>query len=93
MCKTSLDRAKRLTSSLGDEKERWTDEVASLKKLGNLIPGNTALAATILSYSGAFESKFRAELEIACLAKLKELELKHTEGISMRTFLGNDVKI
>lgn len=31
-CKTSLERARRLTFSLGDEKERWTEEVANLKQ-------------------------------------------------------------
>lgn len=62
-CKTSLDRAKRLTSSLGDEKERWTEEVANLKSKGVLIAGNSALAACMLSYAGPFEAKFRAELE------------------------------
>jgi len=51
-----------LTSSLGDEKERWTLEVAHLKTQGDLIPGNSALGAAMLTYSGAFESKFRGEM-------------------------------
>lgn len=66
-CKTSLERARRLTFSLGDEKERWTEEVANLKQQGDLIPGNSALSAIMLAYAGAFESKFRAELESNCI--------------------------
>lgn len=57
-CKTSLDRAKRLTSSLGDEKERWTEEVAHLKSKGSLIAGNSALAGTILSRNTKYYNNF-----------------------------------
>lgn len=82
-----------MTSSLGDEKERWTEEVANLKSKGVLIAGNSALAACMLSYAGPFEAKFRAELEEVCVEKLKELGIKFSENITMREFLGNDVKI
>ena len=47
----------------------------------------------MLAYTGAFEARFRGELEREWVKKLDELELKHSEEISMRSFLGNDVKI
>lgn len=47
----------------------------------------------MLAYSGPFISSYRADLENTWRNKMADLKILFTEGVSMRTFLGNDVKI
>ncbi len=76
-----------------DEKERWAKEIQVLKSKGDLLPGDSVIGAGMVAYAGAFTSNYRQELENSWLALLKELGIKHTEGIRMRTFLGVPVLI
>lgn len=47
----------------------------------------------MLAYSGPFSSGYRSELESDWIKKLHELQVLHSENITMRGFLGNEVKI
>lgn len=47
----------------------------------------------MLAYSGPFNSQYREELESKIVKRLLDLEVKHSEKISMRSYLGEDVKI
>jgi dynein heavy chain len=69
-CKTQLDRAQKLTEGLSDEKERWSRDIKRLELSGELIPGNSAIAACMLSYSGPFVASFRSELETSLVKYL-----------------------
>ncbi len=61
-CEVKLDRAKKLTSGLSGEKDRWEKEVKRLESLAKYLPGNSILSAAMVSYGGAFTSKYRQEL-------------------------------
>jgi len=55
-CEIKLERAKKLTSGLSDEKERWAIEVERLESQQVYIPGNSILSAGMIAYAGAFTS-------------------------------------
>ena len=92
-CNLKLERAKRLTDLLSDENERWQEEIVILENKSKLLPGNTVIAAGMVAYSGPFTSHFRTELEADWIEQLVTNDLKHTEKISMKAFLGDAVKI
>jgi dynein heavy chain len=92
-CMLKLERAKRLTDLLSDENERWGVEIMDLDKKGKLLPGNTIIAAGMVAYAGPFTAEFRQGLEKDWIEHLSIYELEHTEDISMRSFLGDAVKI
>jgi dynein heavy chain, axonemal len=66
-CEVKLDRAKKLTSGLSGEKQRWEQEVKRLESLAKYLPGNSILSAAMVSYGGAFTSKYRQLLHEAWL--------------------------
>ena len=47
----------------------------------------------MVSYAGPFTNFYRAEMESGWIAKLKELEIKHSADLKMTKFLGEQVKI
>lgn len=51
-----LERAKKLTSGLSDEKERWAIEVERLVTKEVYVPGNSIVSAGMIAYAGAFTS-------------------------------------
>jgi len=53
-----------------------------------LIPGDCIIASGMISYSGPFTSTFRKALEKSWIKKLDELQILHTENVSMSSFLG-----
>lgn len=58
-CKKKLIRAEQLLGGLGGEKERWEQNTIDLtKKYDNLV-GDVLVCASIISYLGAFTSKYR----------------------------------
>ena len=58
-CEIKLERAQKLTDGLKDEKERWSRDIERLSEIGTLYPGDSAIAAAMLSYSGSFVASYR----------------------------------
>jgi dynein heavy chain, axonemal len=58
-----------------------------------LLPGDCIISAGMISYSGAFTSHYREKMEHEWREKLKTSGLAYSEGINMRNFLGEPVKI
>src|SRR5690606_25499332 len=57
-----LNRAKKLTTSLADEYERWQASVKELDTQINDLTGNVFLGAACIAYYGAFPAEYRREL-------------------------------
>ena len=54
-----LKRASKLTTALGDEQGRWTENVAAFEvDIGNVV-GNVFVATACIAYFGAFTSSYR----------------------------------
>jgi dynein heavy chain len=88
-----LTRAKKLTEGLSDEQKRWSLDVQRFKDNSTLIAGNSVVAAGMVAYAGPFTAEYRTKLEKEWAMKLKELGIEHSEGVTMRNFLGVPVKI
>ena len=92
-CQIKLDRAKKLTTGLSDEKERWTLEVERLLGLTKYQVGNSILSAGMISYGGAFTSSYRQTLHEQWINKLNELNLEIENKTNLVNFLGKPVLI
>lgn len=73
-----LDRAIRLTEGLSDEGVRWGATVEQLKEGSGMIAGDVVVAASMLTYAGAFVSEFRKEIEDNLALELDKLGLLHS---------------
>jgi len=82
-----------MIEGLAGEKERWNSTVARLTHEKQFITGNCLVAAGMLCYAGPFISQFREKMEEFWRDQMKELYVKYTEKINMRTVLGKDVII
>jgi len=93
LCEVKLERAHKLIGGLGGEKERWGKTVKDLTAEIALLPGDCILAAGMLSYVGPFTANVRTKCEEHWRDELKRLKMAHNEGCSMRSVLGEPVKI
>ena len=55
--------ANRLVGGLSSEKHRWTDSIALFRELEKQLPGDVLLISAFVSYAGAFDKKYRVDLE------------------------------
>lgn len=84
LCKVKLTRAKKLISGLSDEQVRWTKDVKKMVEDSNLIPGNCAVSSGMIAYLGPFTSEYRIAMEKAWAARVVEVKLECTPGVTMR---------
>ena len=68
-CAARLERAKKLIGCLGGERTRWTSDIGDLNNSKVQLVGDCLLAASFLSYAGAFTSDFRAGMIYDTFAK------------------------
>lgn len=62
LCQERLSLAERLVNGLASERERWGQEIDNLRAGENALIGESLLAAGFVSYIGAFNANFRAQL-------------------------------
>lgn len=92
-CQVKLERAKKLTSGLSGEKDRWEKEVMRLESLAKYLPGNSIISAAMISYGGAFTSHYRTELHQLWMQKLANEQIEVEPKTSLMEFLGKPVTI
>ncbi|TYZ60954.1 hypothetical protein PybrP1_011234 [[Pythium] brassicae (nom. inval.)] len=61
-CQERLSLAERLVNGLASENARWSREVDALRAGESALVGDTLLAAGFVSYIGAFNASYRAQL-------------------------------
>jgi dynein heavy chain len=93
LCEVKLERAHKLIGGLGGEKARWGDNVKQLTEQLSLLPGDCIVAAGMVSYAGPFTSAFRLDCEKNWQRELTTLNIPHNKDCSMRSVLGEPVKI
>ncbi|KAF5404423.1 hypothetical protein PHET_02178 [Paragonimus heterotremus] len=93
LCSKKLDRAEKLISGLGGEKNRWTEAAAMLKNRYHNIIGDVLLSAGVVAYLGPFTVDFRSGIQ----QEWHELCVKHevpcSEVFRISDTLGDPVKI
>ena len=92
-CEVKLERAEKLIGGLGGEQVRWTKESETLAERIEKLPGDCALSAGTVSYTGAFTGIYRQQLENSWRKTLVTLGIDHTNSVTMRATLGEPVKI
>jgi len=92
-CEARLERAQKLIGGLGGERDRWTKSVAQLTKDYENVMGDALVAASSISYLGAFTSDFRGKLVGQWRAELKRLNIPHSEGCDLRSTLADPVRV
>ena len=92
-CQVKLQRAEKLISGLGGEKDRWIQSVASLSSSYDCIIGDVLIAASTIAYLGAFTSDYRQAMIEQWRGVLKQLDVQHSDSPSILHTLGDPVQI
>ncbi|XP_069092738.1 dynein axonemal heavy chain 6 isoform X2 [Pleurodeles waltl] len=88
-----LNRARKLTSSLGDEQVRWQESIANFEdEISNVI-GNVFIAAACVAYFGAFTAFYRQQLIECWIKECQKLEIPISPKFSLINILGDAFEI
>lgn len=90
-CNDKLVRSKRLIDLLAEENSRWSQDIDQFKQSGQFIEGNSALAATMICYTGSFTFDLRAKIQRELIRHLKELQIPIKEDSNFLGFMGNEI--
>jgi len=88
-----LNAASRLIAGLGGERVRWTNDKALLGKQMNYLIGDALMAASFLSYLGAFTSGYREDLLSRWQADLLERKVPLSQPVELKNLLSSDAEI
>jgi len=89
-----LTAASKLISGLTGERTRWTADIESLNKNKVQLVGDCLLAASFLSYSGAFTHDFRTVMIYETFVKrVADLKIPVTQTFQLESFLSSDAII
>lgn len=78
---------------LGGEKKRWREAASNLQAAYNNVTGDILVSSGIVAYLGPYTSTYRQEIVNDWVKKCREAQLTCSENFSLRTMLGNPVKI
>jgi len=93
MCVIKLGNANKLIEGLGGEKDRWSQTVETLGEEYELLPGDSLVAAGMVSYAGPFTGEYRIDFMDLWLATEDECGITHKEGANLVNVLGQPVVI
>ena len=89
-----LSAASKLITGLTGERTRWTADVAELQAQKINVVGNCLLAASFLSYAGAFSNKYRHEMIVENFqADVLKREIPLTQPFNTQTMLTSDATV
>ena len=90
-CQQRLELANRLVDGLAGENTRWGKSILEFEEKGRTLVGDTMLAASFVSYIGAFNQKFRVGLwKDQWLPDLINRQIPLTEGVDPLAVLATD---
>jgi dynein heavy chain len=90
-CSVKLERAHKLLSGLGGEKNRWTNMAAELGVAYSNLTGDILLSSGVIAYLGPFTAAFRAEALQKWSAKCIEMSIPCSANFSLTRTLGDPV--
>jgi len=92
--KKKMEMAQRLIAALASENVRWTESVAFLQTQQALLPGDCLVAASFVSYVGAFNNVFRDMLmNEKFLPYIHENGIPLTENADPVSLLADDAQV
>jgi len=93
LTKVKIERAEKLISGLGGEKERWTQNIVNLNETYDNIVGDVLLSASVVAYLGPFILDYRQECVKEWYSMCKDKSIPVSEVFSLHGTLGDPVKI
>jgi len=93
VCEIKLNNATKLIDGLGGEKDRWEQTVSTLAAQYELLPGDSLVAAGMVSYAGAFVGDYRSAFETLWRETEDSEQLNHSEACTLVSVLGQPVLI
>ncbi|XP_041110137.1 dynein heavy chain 3, axonemal-like isoform X2 [Polyodon spathula] len=93
LTKLKLERAEKLISGLGGEKERWLQISQQLQDTYQNIVGDVLLSAGLVAYLGPFTPHFRQEVLKEWSRMCKQKEIPVSPNFSLSATLGDPVSI
>ncbi|XP_066933177.1 dynein axonemal heavy chain 2-like [Clytia hemisphaerica] len=94
MLELKLERAGKLVSGLGGERERWEASVGVFEQNIEYLVGDCLVAAAFLSYAGPFLSSYRDELvDKTWLAEIKKLQVSCNPEFSFSGFMAKPTQV
>uniref|UniRef100_T1IWC0 AAA+ ATPase domain-containing protein n=1 Tax=Strigamia maritima TaxID=126957 RepID=T1IWC0_STRMM len=92
-CAIKLERATKLISGLGGEKDRWLIAADHLQGIYDNLPGDVLLSSGLIAYMGPFTASYRNDCIQEWGAYCKSAELQCSEEFSLSQTLGEPIKI
>ena len=86
-----LKRAKKLTSGLAGEYERWKVNIKDLDEKIRRLVGDVFIASACISYYSPFTGVFRQKLVKKWLEKCAELKIPASENFDLSETMGDPV--
>ncbi|KAK7495478.1 hypothetical protein BaRGS_00013176, partial [Batillaria attramentaria] len=93
LCKVKIERAEKLISGLGGEKDRWTQNVEELSEKYDNIIGDVLLSAAVVAYLGPFILDFRQDCLKEWYEMCKDKGIPISDSFSLSKTLGDPVAI
>ncbi|XP_067861511.1 dynein axonemal heavy chain 3-like [Heptranchias perlo] len=93
MTQLKLERAEKLISGLGGEKERWTKIAEHLEDTYQNIIGDVLLSAGVVAYLGPFTPELRQNVLKEWLSMCKQKQIPVSSVFSLSNTLGDPVNI
>ncbi|GFS14673.1 dynein heavy chain 3, axonemal [Elysia marginata] len=93
LTKVKIDRANKLISGLGGEKDRWTKNVEQLNETYDNIVGDVLLSAGVVAYLGTFILDYRQHCIQEWYDLCKSKCVPVSDSFSLSATLGDPVKI
>jgi dynein heavy chain len=93
LCTVKLERAEKLISGLGGERDRWTVSAQELGAAYENLTGDMLISAGMISYLGTFTMAFRDGIAQSWVAQCKEAGIPASAKYSLINCLGDPVAI
>lgn len=93
LCTVKLERANKVISGLGGEKQRWTEAAKNLSLEFIKLTGDVLLAAGQIAYLGAFTGSYRQDCTQFWVEMCRERQIPCSEKFRLAAVLGDPVKI
>ncbi|EDQ87504.1 uncharacterized protein MONBRDRAFT_37951 [Monosiga brevicollis MX1] len=93
LCAQKLGRAQKLIGGLGGEKKRWSEAAANLQVAFDNLTGDILVAGAVMAYLGPYTSVYRQSTIADWVAQCRAANLPCSADFSLRSILGDAVKI
>lgn len=93
LTESKLHRAEQLVGGLEGERVRWGESIEQYKKQLRSLAGDVLISAAFLSYSGPFDSEYRARLSQSWATQLRKYKIAQSSDFSYIKFLAKPTDV